>query len=332
MRIRLLFVAVLTAFALLPNAASAHVVPQDCQGGFLVGFNTQRGVWIDGIGAICRPWDSFSQTLGTDDNKQVLANMLGGNPQRVKCPDGFAVVAFEYWLPTINGQKVAEHLTLTCQNVKWPHNGSTKQPRVDTTGDERSDNEDSGLYPGAGLSAVSTHMPIESCDTGQIATGFDADVGDSVGQLHIHCGPWPNERPAAQRYQPGLPEHALTPPSVESSWSQSARHRIGAEVPPDILVEGTWQTNLGAMTFSQNRSRVTGTYPVGTVSGVLNNGVLTGSWVQANSDHPCTLQPGLGRFYGPFSFTFSNQNRHFSGTWSYCQGAGGGSWTGDRTD
>ncbi len=197
-------IALCAAALFMPQHASAAVRSQDCPNGYLVGFNTIRGVWVDRIGAICRPWTTITESLGTDHDQPLLATSNGGSPERVECPDGFAIVELDQSLPTIDGQNVAEFVTLTCQNVKWPHNGSTVHPKVHTTGSGRNDNDPACL----GVCATGTGVPVAGCDTGQIATGFDANVGEFVGRIRLHCGDWPK--------QPSL---------SQQSPSQALRHR-----------------------------------------------------------------------------------------------------------
>src|SRR5476649_2468741 len=110
-----------------PQPASAEFQPQNCPNGFLVGFNTMRGVGVDRIGAICRQWDAVTESLAGDHDQALLATSTGGGPERVECPDGFAIVELDHFIPVINGQNIAESVTLSCQNIKWPHNASPIQ-------------------------------------------------------------------------------------------------------------------------------------------------------------------------------------------------------------
>jgi hypothetical protein len=84
---------------------------------------------------------------------------------------------------------------------------------------------------------------------------------------------------------------------------------------------GQWNTDYGPMTFAQNGSSVTGTYPnySGTITGTVSGNVLNGNW----SDTSGT---------GTFVFTLSASGSSFTGTWTRLTGSGnsGGTWNGTR--
>lgn len=92
-------------------------------------------------------------------------------------------------------------------------------------------------------------------------------------------------------------------------------------------LNGLWHTSWGSescdLTLRQNGSAVTGSYvttgaPPGTVSGVLQGTILTGSWSDSSST-------------GGFRMVFAPDGRNFVGTWG--SGASfddGGDWNGRR--
>lgn len=69
---------------------------------------------------------------------------------------------------------------------------------------------------------------------------------------------------------------------------------------------GTWSTQWGDMTLTQNGSTVTGkyTHDDGTISGTVNGNVLTGTW----------KEPGQ---VGKIRFVMSSDGKTFSGGWGY---------------
>ena len=92
-------------------------------------------------------------------------------------------------------------------------------------------------------------------------------------------------------------------------------------------VSGTWKSNFGLMTLTQDGSQVTGSYShdSGKIEGTLEGNVLRGSW----SERPSYKPP---KDAGDFEFTFSEDGRKFSGTWRYGsqKQSWDGKWNGEK--
>jgi hypothetical protein len=325
MRNRFSFLLGLIALIAVAMPSGAHAgtpVPQefDCgKGGFLVGFQGHMGAWIDQIQPVCAPWDAANNRLGPVSAGDNFGNVNGGNPTltRAICAPGYAVSRIDYGMTFPDGPPGhVQNLDVTCAMVQNLNAVDSWHPQMLSD----NGNRDTGRWcatPGT----IANSMVI----------GLD---GVNITDIHHYCDTPANIIAAAPQAQGAPPSgQAAAPPNSHRPFAKFAEAAIGnqSSVPGDLLVEGTWQTDQGTMTFSQNKSTVTGTYPAGTVSGVLNNGVLDGNWVQAKADQKCPPAPGQGRFYGLFSFTFSNQNRHFDGRWTYCNTSiTSGYWKGDR--
>jgi len=96
-----------------------------------------------------------------------------------------------------------------------------------------------------------------------------------------------------------------------------------------LNVSGAWDTYWGSeeictLALQQRGNAVSGTYattgaPPGVVNGVLEGGVLTGTW----SDEAGSV--------GSMRLVFSASGRSFSGTWgSGTSATDGGAWSGSR--
>ncbi len=83
---------------------------------------------------------------------------------------------------------------------------------------------------------------------------------------------------------------------------------------------GTWKTNWGDMTLTQNGSSVSGSYNWngGKISGTVSGNVLSGTWTQTNGK-------------GKFRFVMSSDGKAFTGTYGYNDAEPkSGSWDGTR--
>jgi hypothetical protein len=74
---------------------------------------------------------------------------------------------------------------------------------------------------------------------------------------------------------------------------------------------GTWSTNFGTMTLTQNGASVSGsyTYKGGTITGTVSGSVFSGTWTQT----PGGNTPNSGQF----EFTVAADGSSFTGQWRY---------------
>ncbi|MBI4920558.1 MAG: hypothetical protein HY834_02320 [Devosia nanyangense] len=96
---------------------------------------------------------------------------------------------------------------------------------------------------------------------------------------------------------------------------------------------GKWTTTEGDMDLAQSGSDVTGTYVQdnGRVAGDVSDGKLAGYWGEDSSGVRCDTER-LGTFYwGRIEWTLSDDGNGFSGSWSYCDQAPAGVWSGSRS-
>ncbi len=103
--------------------------------------------------------------------------------------------------------------------------------------------------------------------------------------------------------------------------------------PAAAYQESFWNTDFGQMTLVYQGSKVTGTYtdPPGMLRGKINDdGTLSGYWLQSKSQYACGYQREGTYYWGTFSFWADGSDR-FDGYWTYCDGSGGGRWTGVLT-
>ena len=191
--------------AALPSGAHAEVLNSDCQDGdYMVGLAAMAHDYVDRMGAVCAPWQPGTHHLGATYNGPVLALSGGGDPQRPVCPPDQAMTGIDYLYVLINGPYVIERVQLTCQAVMPPHGQAFPNPQIQTFGDAETQNYTSRDGPAP---PKSSH-----CLVGQVATGFDADVYQYVGEVKLHCASWPATSPP----QPPPPNLAL-PPGAEAN-------------------------------------------------------------------------------------------------------------------
>jgi hypothetical protein len=125
----------------------------------------------------------------------------------------------------------------------------------------------------------------------------------------------------------GQKEHIITAGN-KACIPDGGHHAVTPQPQPDTNhVSGTWKTNFGLMTLTQDGSHVTGSYPhdSGKIDGTLEGNVLRGSW----SERPSYKPP---KDAGDFEFTFSEDGRKFSGTWRYGsqKQSWDGKWNGEK--
>lgn len=95
-------------------------------------------------------------------------------------------------------------------------------------------------------------------------------------------------------------------------------------------IEGLWSSSEGEIKLRQQGNRVAGRYPNdnGEIVGTLNNGTLSGFWIEDNSAQRCTTSKN-GRYnWGRVELSFSG-NR-FTGRYGHCEGPLTSNWSGER--
>lgn len=109
-----------------------------------------------------------------------------------------------------------------------------------------------------------------------------------------------------------------------------------------------WETNFGPMIVAESEQHWSAIYPQydGVIVGHAESDLVTGKWIQGQSDKRCSSPVGLAdsaqrdwlramdiedqtRHWGQVSFVFSGDE--FTGTWNYCGAADTPRpWTGQR--
>ena len=96
---------------------------------------------------------------------------------------------------------------------------------------------------------------------------------------------------------------------------------------PGVSFAGTWKSNFGTMTITQEGNRVRGEYSHdrGKIEGIIEGNVIKGRWSEASSYKP-------PKDAGDFEFTLSADGNSFTGRWRYGFGTGpwDGNWKGTR--
>jgi hypothetical protein len=212
--VRYAIVAALAGFAMasMASPASAAWATRNCDpGSYLTGFDVRGGVWIDRINPICARWNRFGGQLETGyaSNLPPLAWSHGGHPfPPTQCPSGTAVWGIRFDLPSNQGIRVAENVTLTCRTLDPAHTIIKNAAKTPTSGSGRSDNDQD----------YATDFPVPSfCHDDEIAIGFEANVDQFVGEIAVHCGKYPTKfsiptSPSAPGGIPSGPIGAPPPP------------------------------------------------------------------------------------------------------------------------
>lgn len=97
-------------------------------------------------------------------------------------------------------------------------------------------------------------------------------------------------------------------------------------------ITGSYSTSEGNMTLRQNGDRVSGRYTQdnGEITGVLNDMILDGFWIEDHSDRRCSNSKNGRYYWGRISYEFTENG--FSGTWGYCNEEPSRKWTGKRSN
>ena len=127
--------------------------------------------------------------------------------------------------------------------------------------------------------------------------------------------------------------------SKQSSCTQDVLVQKEAEsIPPFDVVAGRWISDVGTLKFWSNRQadEVSGVYintKTGQMDGLINatldGNILTGYWIQQNSQRRCGKQKFETFFWGRLEFSFDSEDL-FSGQWGYCDEMVQREWNGSK--
>ena len=127
--------------------------------------------------------------------------------------------------------------------------------------------------------------------------------------------------------------------SKQSSCTQDVLVQKEAEsIPPFDVVAGRWISDFGTLKFWSNRQadEVSGVYinmKTGQMDGLINatldGNILTGYWIQQNSQRRCGKQKFETFFWGRLEFSFDSEDL-FSGQWGYCDEMVQREWNGSK--
>ena len=127
--------------------------------------------------------------------------------------------------------------------------------------------------------------------------------------------------------------------SKQSSCTQDALVQKEAEsIPPFDGVAGLWISDFGTLKFWSNRQadEVSGVYintktdqMDGLINATLDGNILTGYWIQQNSQRRCGEQKFETFFWGRLEFSFDSEDV-FSGQWGYCDEMVQYEWNGSK--
>lgn len=145
------------------------------------------------------------------------------------------------------------------------------------------------------------------------------DAFDSVNKLPEVQGYPPNFKLMKEWFGFSVDKDAIL--EYYQSGKAGERFKNALADKPAADWAGTWETNFGTMSLTQNGTSVTGSYAYqsGSINGTVSGNTLTGTWVETDDR-------------GTFSFTLSADGKSFSGSWKETSPNPnqGGSWNGSR--
>jgi hypothetical protein len=339
-RFALLLGAAALAAAAIPSVAMAGTpvdqVFQCRAGSFLVGFQGHIGAWIDQFQPVCAPWNPTARKVDPVYYGDVFGNVKGGGAAVTTaiCTPGTAVVSIAWGLALPNGGPGhVQNLKVTCGVAQAPASIDGFHPEMTS---------DSG-------SNVSIHYG-GACSPGLVANNLTISLdGTNISGLRLECDTPANimaaAGPAHPLPLPGGGGASPTPAPGPHPFSLLPHHLPGGVVPPppppppppilgSPIVHGSWKTSEGAMTFQQDGDELDGFYTPdsGRIVAHRQGPNWTGLWSESAANHRCDDTRMGSHYWGRMTFTFTDQNRHFEGVWTYCSApiASGKPWTGDR--
>ncbi len=236
-RVALLFcVLAFVAGVSAPTRAKAEIQSFDCRpGDVLVGFKARTGVWVDRIAGVCGHWNPQQGRIDSTYDGPLMATSGGGEPRAPAiCPPDAAVTAGYYYLVNQNGSQVAERIKLVCHRLTSDHNETVEQPTIYDVGGARDDDHLIGESE-ALMGPQGSDVLLCLDRNGQVATGYQANVAQFVGQIVLHCGDWPAPAIHLSRLgHAGLGVAAPEPTQVTQSPADLARERRRIGAGPDF--------------------------------------------------------------------------------------------------
>ncbi len=128
-------------------------------------------------------------------------------------------------LPFNGGIQVLENVEVYCARLAAPHDETAEKPLIWDDGTGINDDRPFG----AGLTGVDPKLSA-GCPGDQVATGFDANVAQYVGQVVLHCGPWP--RPVVLAGGLGRARPPAPPPSPLTRYDSGAARVVAQTAQP----------------------------------------------------------------------------------------------------
>jgi hypothetical protein len=311
--------------------------PFSCgRGAFLIGIAGRTGSWIDNFHPVCARWNGIANGLGPAFNGPTFGFSNGGDPDQAICARNEAVGVIRFGLAHPDTYHV-QNVYLTCVNVLTMQ--AEAQSKV-----MMSDNFEPTARRSCPPGELATGIMVVTYD--RALTDLELDIGGvdecSSVQSVMNAGTHPDnfshhDDIADQARDAGVSNREPPPDQRQPSWHDRAGHMaeggLVTTVPGSPTISGNWNTSQGPMVLSQLAFEETGSYG--------NDGQLSlkqdaanrwsGVWVQSQSSQRCDKKQNGSHFWGQVVFAFTDQNRHFMGRWSYCDGTPNQGWTGDRT-
>lgn len=310
--------------------------PASCgRGAFLIGIAGRTGNWIDNFHPVCARWNGIANGLGPSFNGPTFGFSNGGDPDQAICARNEAVGAIRYGIAHSDDEHV-QNVYLTCVNVLTMQ--AEPQEKV-----MMSDNFPPTIRRHCPPGQLLTGITVVS--DGRAINGLETDLGgdDECADVQsvMNAGTHPDnfshhDDITAQARDAGVSNREPPPDEQQPSRHDRASHMaeggLATTVQGSPTISGNWNTSQGPMTLTQFAFEETGTYG--------NDGQISlkqdapnrwsGVWVQSQSSQRCDKKQNGSHFWGQVVFAFTDQNRHFTGRWSYCDGVPNQGWSGER--
>lgn len=315
-------VAAFTALSFHPALAAGSIVPFSCEKGeFLVGFDGRVGAWIDNFRPICARWNGDRSGLGAPRPGPRFGFSNGGEIFSVLCPKDQAIHEIKFGMAHPGGGDHLQNMYMTCYDLRSVTNSGVQKVILS---DNFATNFERHCYEG--------EMP-----TGLLVSQGDGEINNlyfGLNNVREFCRDAQTvKREGAPAIDFDVARDRMIEPKKDDNF-HLARNRLSQlGVPGSSVVEGVWKTSEGEVTFTSRGDDLTGSYGNGSTLYLqrLSGDMYSGNWVQTKSEQACPRQKHDSDFWGIAHFTFSDQNRHFEGQWTYCaRQAPPHSWTGDR--
>lgn len=278
---------------------------------------------IYSIKPYCAPWPAGAARMGDTYGLAVYGglNFSDGRSTVVSCPATGVVQGLRYsttGLANWGGGTLVQKVALSCAAPAAPQTiiGRPANMGEPTVGD-------------------SVQVLTSACGPGQLANGLAVTVVDGetfggkavswVAGLRVLCPLKSIVGSVADAYpRAGQPIHARGAAAMLAATKVAGSDTIG----------GHWYTDQGDMDLTQAGNHLNGRYGAdgGGLSLDRTGGGWSGYWAERSSGKRCPTAQLDSYYWGRADLTFSDQNRHFAGKWSYCDAPAenGAAWTGDK--